>query len=203
MPYENFIRYTNPIFSISTRLDVTELLRRCKAEGTSFFTDFMFLTMKCLNSVEELRIRIKGENVVVYDKIDPNYIVMSDGGVIVTCRSKMYDEYAEFYTAARSDVDAAKRGKNEIFNSSSDNDCFFISCMPWLDIASMSNPYDIKNAEQSSIPRLTWSKFTEENGRYKMMMDIAAHHALVDGEPVCRAFNLIQAALDDVEKIFG
>ena len=66
---------------------------------------------------------------------------------------------------------------------------------------SVNNPYDLKDAENSSIPRLTWGKAVNENGRMKMMMDISAHHALIDGEPVCRAFNIIQNSLNDIEKV--
>ncbi|MGN1373327.1 MAG: CatA-like O-acetyltransferase [Candidatus Coproplasma sp.] len=203
IPYENFIKYTNPIFSLSTRLDVTELYASCKRRGTSFFTDFTFIAATCLNSVEEFRLRIKGGNVVLYEEISPSYIVMSDGGVIVSCRSQIYDDYSRFYRAAREDIERAKLAKQvKAFNDGL-NDVYYISCMPWVDLTSFSNPYDLKDVEASSIPRLTWGKFSEENGRKKMTMDIAAHHALIDGEPVCRGFIAIQQALNDPDKFFS
>lgn len=203
IPYENFIKYTNPIFSLSTRLDVTELYDSCKRRGTSFFTDFTFIAATCLNSIEEFRLRIKDGKVVLYDGISPSYIVMSEDGVIVTCRTEICGDYAGFYRNARRDAEQAKSGtKVKPFNDGN-NDVYFISCMPWTDLTSVSNPYDLKDAETSSIPRLTWGKFTEENGRKKMTMDIAAHHALIDGEPVCRGFNYIQDALNDPDKFFA
>ena len=205
VPYENFIGYTNPIFSLATRLDVTDLYNRCKREKTSLFADFLFLAVKCLNSVEELRIRISGDEVVMYDTIDPSFIVMTDEGVIVTCRSKMCDSYAEFYKGVRTDIERAKAAAaKEVWNFDGDvrTDLFFISCMPWVELTAVSNPYNLSDRENSSVPRLTWSKIVDENGRKIMTMDIAAHHALVDGEPVCRAFIKIQEALNDVENFF-
>lgn len=205
IPYQNFIGYTNPIFSLATRLDVTDLYALCKKRGTSFFTDFTFIVTTCLNSIEEFRLRILGDDVVLYDAISPSYIVMSDEGVIVTCRTTISDDYADFYRRAREDAERAKKGLQppKEFNNSDKNDAYYISCMPWTDLRAVSNPYDLKDRQSSSIPRLTWGKFTEENGRKMMTMDIAAHHALIDGEPICRGFNAIQKALSDPETFFA
>ncbi len=198
--YKNFIGYTNPIFSISARLDVTSLYDYCKRTGASFFTTFTFIACKCLNAVEEFRLRLKEGNVVLYDVINPSFIVKGTDGVISTCRTEMSENYREYYGSARAAQKAAQEASGVSFNGDNQNDLFFISCMPWVDIHSFSNPYDIENPDISSIPRIMWSKFVPENGRLRMTFDVAAHHALIDGEPVCRAINLIQDALDNVEE---
>lgn len=205
VPYENFVSYTNPVFSLSTRLDVTKLCERCTKEKTSFFVDFLYLVVKCLNSIEEFRLRIKNNEVVLYDEIHPSYIVLTDEGVIVTCRTEICNSYSEFYKNARADIAAARKRKNNDseFNFNKENNCYYISSMRWVDLVSVSNPYDLKNNDASSIPRLTWSKFVEENGRKKMTFDISVHHALIDGEPVCRGFIKIQEALNHIEKFFN
>lgn len=203
VPYENFIRYTNPMFSLATRLDVTELYLSSKRRGTSFFSDFMFLAAKCLNAVDELRLRIIDGRVAVYDVIDPNYIVMNNDGVICSCRTKMSDDYEDFYARSRRDIEAVRMSKSEGEFNSSDNGVFYISCLKWTDIISFANPFDYADAAGSSIPRLTWSKVVDECGRKKMTFDIAAHHALTDGEPICRAFNSIQEAIDKADEFLG
>lgn len=196
--YNNFIGYTNPIFSISARLDVTALHSFCKRENKSFFTTFMYVATKCLNGVEEFRLRLKDGNVVLYDVIDPSFIVKRPDGVISACRTAMTDNYGGFYRSARENQKAAQEATTPYFNGDNANDLFFISCMPWVDIRSFSNPYDLKNPDASSIPRIMWSKFVPENGQLKMTFDVAAHHALIDGEPVCRAIGLIQEALNNI-----
>jgi len=40
--YNNFIRYSDPIFSISTRIDVTEIFLESKKNKKSFFIDFLY-----------------------------------------------------------------------------------------------------------------------------------------------------------------
>lgn len=203
VPYRNFIGYTDPIFSVGARLDVTELFASSKRRHTSFFSDFAFLISKCLNAVEELRLRIVDGKVVMYDRIDPNYIVMTDGGVICPCRTRMTDGYPEFYAQSRADIDRVRRnGGGGVFNCG-DNGVFYMSCLKWLDFASISNPYDHADADGSSIPRLTWGKAVAEGDRVKMSFDIAAHHALVDGEPVCRGINMIADALMQADEFLG
>ena len=79
--------------------------------------------MKSLNSLEEFRLRILKGEVVLYDVINPSYIVMSDSGVILTCRSEMRDNYAEFYANVRNDIENTKKSGNSAnaFNVTRDN----------------------------------------------------------------------------------
>lgn len=198
--YKNFIGYDNPVFSISTRVDVKKLHAYCKANDRSFFITFLYVVTKCLNSVEEFRLRLKKGNVVLYDNVAPSFIVKRGDGVISTCRTEFADGYETFYREARAAQRLAESSATPVFNNTDANDTFFVSCMPWVDIHSFSNPYDLKNADVTSIPRITWSKFVPEGDALKMTLDIAAHHALIDGEPVCRALNEVQRALDNIEE---
>ncbi len=198
--YERFITYTDPIFSLSTHLDVTELVEKCREDGSSFFANFLFLAVQALNSIEEFRVRIKGERVVRYDVIHPNYIVLGDDGVIRSAHTE-FCEYPAFYRAVERDIAAARVSEDHSLQGYRENDVYYISSMKWVDLASMSNPYDLKDADSSSIPRLAWGKFVDRDGRKVMMMDIAVHHALIDGEQVCRAFLRLQDSLDRVREI--
>lgn len=194
VPYENFIKYSDPIFSISARLDVTSICEQCAAEKTSFFANMLYVVSYVMNITEEFRLRLRDGEVVCFDAVDPNYIVMTEDGVIVTCRTEYTEDHTEFYARVRADIDRMKRAgtRNKSFNVSGENNCFYVSCLPWLDFTAVSNPYNLTDPDNCSIPRVTWGKFVDENGRKKMTLDIAAHHALLDGEPVCRVFNTIQ-----------
>ena len=195
-----FSKYTNPVFSMSVRLDVSKLLAYSKRTDTSFFTNFVFVVTKCLNELEEFRIRLKNGKVVVYDKIRPSYIVMNKEGVIVTCNTDAPLSYPTFYKAMREDVaDAEKVVDRQEFNETDDNDLFYMSCMPWVDFTTMTNPYNYVDEDNTSIPRLAWGKYVKEGDAYKMTLDISAHHALMDGYPLTQAFVKIQKALDDTE----
>ena len=197
-PYENFIKYTDPIFSLAVRMDVTALCARHAEKGTSFFADMLYMVSRAVNETEEFRLRLRDGNVVLYDVVQPSYIVMTDDGVIVTCRTDYCEDYNEFYARVRADVARMKKSgtRNGSFNHRDDTESFYVSCLPWADIISVSDPYDLADRDNCSIPRITWGKFTDEGGRKKLTMNVSAHHALIDGEPVCRAFNAIQREID-------
>ena len=125
-PYECFSKYSNPVFSMTARLDVTKLVELSKRQGTSFFANFIFVVAKCLNGLESFRLRIKEEKVVIYDVITPSYIVMNDKGVIVTKQTKFNENYKEFYNSVKQDIEEAKHNTTQKkFNNAGQNDVFY------------------------------------------------------------------------------
>ena len=200
-PYECFSKYSNPVFSMTVRLDVTDLVQLSKRTKTSFFANFLFVVTKCLNSIEDFRLRITDDKVVVYDVITPSYIIMNDNGVIVTNQTEFTEDYKEFYQRVRNDIEEAKQNLGQkSFNKQGQNDVFYISCVRWVDFVGLNNPYNIPDASQTSIPRIAWGKYVEENGRLKMSLDISAHHALMDGFELSQGFISIQNALSNIEE---
>lgn len=51
-----------------------------------------------------------------------------------------------------------------------------------------------------SIPRISWGKYFEENGKIKLPMSVQAHHALMDGMHVGQYFSMFQEILDNPVK---
>lgn len=196
--YEAFIGYDNPTFSICSRLDVTNLYNFCKANGKSFFASLVFVITRELNAMENFRLRIKGRNVVLYDKVDPSYVVLADDGAITTSIAEMTNDFEEFHKTVTADIQKVKKEGSQKKFGSKILDVVYFSSLKWVDFTSVNNPYNYRNAENTSIPRVTIGKFVDENGRKKMAMDISAHHALVDGEPLAKAYNNIQTALNNI-----
>ena len=58
--YDNFIKYSSPVFSIATRLNVTKTLEFCKKNNISFFPTFLYFVTCCANEIEEMRTRLFG-----------------------------------------------------------------------------------------------------------------------------------------------
>lgn len=199
--YENFVAYTNPIFNITARLDVTKLVDYCKKNSRSFFKSFLFVVCKCLNQIEEFRLRIENGKVFLYDSIDPSYIIKQENGSIATCRTTFVDDYNVFCQTATEDMEkATKDTDRKTFNGEARLDLFYTSCMPWVDFIGVTNPYNFNKPNECSIPRLTWGKYSDINGKKMMTFDLSVHHALMDGEVVNKAFILIMQALEKVEE---
>lgn len=196
--YENFVKYTNPIFSMTTRVDVTNLVRYCKENGVSFFEAFLYVVTKSMNEVEEFRYRISDGNVVLFDKVNPSFIVIKEDDCIETCLVEWSDDYDEFCKNTRIAIEKVKnsapKGK---FENDNGVDRIFVSCLPWIDITTMSNPYNYDDQNQTSIPRVFWGKYVEHDGRYDIGFDIAGHHALADGVHIVKVVKRMEELINN------
>ena len=199
-----FSGYDNPIFSLTARLDVTRLRKYSKKTKTAFFTNLLYALTLAMNKIEPLRLRFVDGKVVLFDTVDPSYIVMNDEQVIVTCRSAVSLEYPTFYRTVRHDTAEAKKVlERDDFNPpNATRDVFYVSCLPWLDFLSMSNPYHYSDADASSIPRVTIGKFVRRRGHYELTMDVAAHHALLDGYPLSQLFLTVQHIIHNIKDYY-
>ena len=179
--YENFIKYTNPTFSICTELDVTALVDYCKNKNVSFFSSFMYIVASSVNSVEEMRLRIKDDKVVLFDCTHPSYVVLCDGDELRTCKTAFCTDFYDFYSRTQRDIISTKTKVRSAFNANDETDCFYISALPWMKFTSLTNPYNYQDKEQTSIPRITWGRFYKTDKGFEINIDISVHHALVDG----------------------
>lgn len=198
--YKCFSRYQNPTFSLSTKIDVTNLVNYSKKTGTSFFANTLFVVTKALNSIDEFRIRIHKNKVVLFDKIDASFIVLNQQGAIISCRTNYTENYNDFYAKTRSLIDSAKTDfSKKNFNDNGDNNLFYFTCLPWVDFTSLSHPYNYRDKPRTSIPRISWGKYVFDGKKYLMTLDFCAHHALLDGYHFAKGFTAIQDTINNLE----
>ncbi len=165
-----------------------------------FFTVLLYIVAKNINNIEEFKTRIVDDKIVVFDNIDPGFIVINKAEDILTCKSVYNNDFKAFYTQSRKDLEYKKNlDKNEEFSSDKSVDRFYVSCLPWIDMRAVINPYDFNNVGQSVIPRITWGKyFKNALGNYEMGFDVSAHHAFLDGFHVAKLINGIE---NDIKNI--
>lgn len=67
--FEFFSGMASPFFGITAEVDCTTAHEKAKRSGESFFAHYLHKSMLAVNSVEELKYRITGEEVVVCDTV--------------------------------------------------------------------------------------------------------------------------------------
>lgn len=195
-----FMGYSDPTFSITARLDVTNLFDWCKGNHRSFFIEFLYLVSTVSNGIENFRLRIMDGKPVLFDSIDPSYVIIRGDDTICTSNTEYTPDREDFFTAVRMNIDRMKSPDTEpVFNGNGRLDLLFVSCTPWLDFVTIKNPYDLKSPDSCSIPRITWGKVVREGGGWKITVDVSAHHALMDGYHMALFFNGLQGRIDDFE----
>ena len=196
-----FSTFSNPCYCINAKIDCTNVVKICKQNKKSFFVCFMYLVMKSLNSIEEFRLRYIDGEVFSFDTINPAFTVMTNAGVFENVRHEMKEDFKEFYNLSKKVIEDAKveiKVKDEYNTNRYDE--YYLTTTPWLDFESATHPIpDDKNS--LSVPRVCWGKYSLVNDRYILTLNINVSHALVDGYPVCQAFNKIQEMCNNCKDI--
>lgn len=190
--FNNFIHYSNPTFSVTVRMDVTSLFKRCKEGKRSFFIEFLYHLTKVANGQECFRTRIKNGKVVLYERIDTAYFVLNRNNALVPCFNDFVPDRDLFYRTVRETIDAKKEDASVCPFSETRNDLIYVSSTPWMDFVSITNSYDFNDMDNTSIPRIAWGKVVQEGDRYRMSLNISVHHSLMDGYQVSLLIDELQ-----------
>ena len=198
--YDWFSRFSNPTYHLGARIDVSALINLKNEYKRSFFEDMLYLTVKALNSVPEMRLRIVEDKVVEYDALSPSFTVATRGGLFDICRAEWDDNPDVFRKRVRDAIDeTVGYGGNKQFGDAS-TDVYYVTCLPWLDFDTMSDPIP-DSVESLSIPRICWGKYVFRDGKYELSLNITVNHALVDGKPLTDAFNAVQSFVNDCRNL--
>lgn len=201
--YEWFRKFDYSTYGVSVKIDVTNLVKHCKENKESFFIDMLYIMVNALNSVKELKMRLYNGKPVIYDDINPAITVMTNNEVFENVRFKNYHNFKEFYKVARKLIDEAKNEEklnDNNYNPDKIMDEYYITCLPWIDFTNVTHPYP-SDIDNQTIPRICFGKYTLNNDKYEMMLNISVSHIFVDGLHLSKVFDKVNELLDDVEDI--
>ena len=83
--FEVFRSYGDPFFNITAEIEVSALRRHVRERDCSFFAASYFLVLKIVNEIEEFRYRIRGNDVVVHDRIHGACTVLNEDRTFSFC----------------------------------------------------------------------------------------------------------------------
>lgn len=200
--YKWFKSFSNTTYGINAELDITKLLTLSKKRGDSFFINMLYIVTRGVNSIDEMRIRLVGDQPVKYKEVHPGITVMTEAGTYENANLKYYEDYKTFYQEAKKIIDETKRHTQPIkrdYNPKNTWDDVYITCLPWLSFTQMTHPIpDCKSSQ--SIPRLCWGKYYQNGEKTMITLNITVSHMFVDGYPLSQTFIEIQKLLDEAEK---
>ena len=194
--FEFFKDYANPFFNICTNVDVTPLLGLTRAmKNISFFIAYHFLSARAANEVEPFRYRLRGDRVLVHDRVHAGTtILLADENF-----SFAYFDYTEdfevFHARAKAVIESAKAGGVELYQRAERDDLIYHSVIPWATFTSISHAR--KGGREESVPKIAFGKYREDGGRVMMPVSVEVHHALMDGLHVGRYFERLEGYLSN------
>ena len=187
--YDFFSPISNPFYSVTFTLDVTNLYRCVKERELSFYYALVYLCTQAVNRVEAFLYTIEDGKVRIFDKRQPSFTDLEKGSelfrmVFVPCEGSL----DEFCRAAK----AKSESQHFFFDPTAEtNDLIYFSCLPWMDVTGLTNERNLD--PDDAIPRIAWGKYIDVDGRKQLHISLEINHRLIDGvhlgrfnEELCR-----------------
>ena len=187
--YDFFSPISNPFYSVTFTLDVTNLYRYVKERELSLYYALVYLCTQAVNRVEAFLYTIEDGKVRMYDKRQPSFTDLEKGSelfrmVFVPCEGSL----DEFCRAAK----AKSESQHFFFDPTAEtNDLIYFSCLPWMDVTGLTNERNLD--PDDAIPRIAWGKYIDIDGRKHLHISLEVNHRFIDGvhigkfnEALCR-----------------
>ncbi len=191
--YRHFTQDCKCSVSMTARVDVTELVRHSKTQGSKFYIDFLFILSKVLNSREDYRMGYiwQTDELICYDAINPTqYVFHEDTETCTPVYTNYYENYDEFYRNALADLERAKKSGEYGLDSENHPNWFDASFISWLSYDSLN--IELPDGYLYFMPIVNWGKYREENGRLLMPVTIRMNHAVADGFLIANVYRLLE-----------
>ena len=177
-----FSRMSYPFYSVSFQVDVTGVYDYVKPRGLSFYLALCWLVCQALNRVENFRYSIDQGEVWLLDGRKPSFTDIRKGEelfYIVT--AELLPELDDFCRAAR-----AQSGAQRCFidDTRETQDLVYLSCVPTVDMTAITGERDFD--PDDTIPRVTWGKYIDKDGRKTLNMTLEVNHRTIDGYHIGR-----------------
>ena len=190
--FEFFSAVSHPFYSVTFRVDVTNLYRYVKERHLSFYYALGYLVMDAVNSVKNFRYTIRNGEIFLFDERIPSLTDLHPGSEqfhIVTLPKT--GTIADFCAAAQ----ARSAAQKTLLDQDEENDnLIYISCTPWFDLTGCTNERDFD--KDDNIPRITWGRYVEENGRRTLGMSVEVNHRFIDGLHLGKFYQKLQDDID-------
>ena len=187
-----FSGVSQPFYSVTFRVDVTNLHAYAKAHGISFYYALGYLVTDAVNAVENFRYTIRAGEVWLLDERIPSLTDRKPGSeqfhIVALPKTGTLDEFCR---TAKAKSDAQKTFLDQ---SGELDDLIYISCTPWFDLTGCTNERDFD--KDDNIPRITWGKYVPESGRETLGMSLEVNHRFIDGYHLGLFYKHLQANID-------
>lgn len=185
--FEFFRHFDKPYFNVCLRLDVTTLLNelRRRAERPSVWLTYHYFALKAANEIEPFRYRLRDGKVLVHEVINGGTTLILPNETFTLVYFDHAESFTKFMEGATKAVEEIRNGDGAFRPKHEDDARIHCTTLPWLAFTSFSHARRWWHKEDS-VPKISFGKFVQENGRTWMPFSVEVHHALMDGLHVGR-----------------
>ena len=195
-----FARLEVPFYSITFRLDVTDLAAWAKRSGVSFYKTLIWVTMKAINGVDAFLYELRGDEVWKLDHRNPSYTYPWDDELFGICGVEWIDGESPIEFDARcTAAEAENPAPIPAAEADAQGHDVYLSSMPWIDYGHIAQEFPLDNRD--STPRILWGRFTADaDGRKTLAYTVQVNHRLIDGVHLKRLYDALNGAIQSLEE---
>jgi len=195
-----FSSFNHPHFNMCVNVDVTAFYPFVKRHGYSLTVSMVYVIARAANAIPEFRQRIRGDQVVEHEIVNPGFSILIDKDLFSFCAVEYAEDFSEFARRAAKSI-AAVQAQPDLENNPEQDDVLYMSPIPWVSFTSFTHPMQFHPAD--SVPRFAWGKYFKEGDTLKMPLSVQGHHAIMDGIHVGRYYEKVQGYLQHPEVVLG
>ena len=178
--FEFFNQFDDPFFGVVTEIDCTRAYQKAKELNTSFFLYYLYKSLVAANKIEEFRLRIIDNKVVCFDEIHASATIGRDDTTFAFSFIDFKTDYNDFVNIANKEIEEIKNSTGlRLTDSTKRLDVIHYSSVPWFGFTGLKHEKNF--TFKDSIPKITFGKYQEIDGKKKIPVSLNAHHGLVDG----------------------
>jgi chloramphenicol O-acetyltransferase type A len=190
-----FKGYDNPSFNVCADVDATNLIDFTRSRNLSFFVAYHFLSTKTANEIEPFRYRLRGERVLVHERVDAGAVLLLADESFTFVYFDFTEDFRAFHDAATATIEHARVEAPPLDAREDRDDLIYHSVIPWVAFTSISHASDSRR--RNGIPKISFGKYRDVGGRVLMPVSVEVHHALMDGLHVGRYFERLESYFAD------
>lgn len=194
--FRDYIEHMRIVMSLTVDIDVTKLVEFSKDRSLKFYPLMVWAVSKVVNAHDEFKYSWdSGGDLIKWDFISPSYTEFhKEDENFTKMVTQFSDNMSVFYERFMRD---REKYKNErAFVKNQPLNFFDVSCLPWIKY----NHFDVHVFDDGKFlaPVITWGKYENEAGKYRMPVTMNIHHAVADGFHLARFFNELQAMINSI-----
>lgn len=195
--YLLYSSFEDPVFSTTSRVDITALVKYCKNAKTRIYPAYLYASQKVTNNIREFKIRIIDGIPYEFETVHAAPTVPAPDHTFRFAIFKMKPSFQAFLSEFES-----KSEKALLFDgldtSYPHRDTVYYTVIPWIHFTGLKNPNPTKKED---TPRIAFGKIQQEGDRFWMPVAIEANHGLMDGYHMGLYLEQFQALINNPKEL--
>ncbi len=193
--FDFYSKYEDPFLGIVSRVECTSDYLKAKSQKTSFFSSYLHKALIVINQIEEFKFRILDNKVVMYEQIHCASTIGRKDNSFAFSFCLFNKDYHQFDINLKNEISQVEKstGLREV-NDGYRMDVIYFSTLPWTTFTGIKHP--VKLGTKESIPKITFGKVYQKEGKWFMPVSVDIHHGFADGYHVSKFFENFEKLLN-------